>query len=396
MQWKQRITDVQKHLIQEKIDGWLLFDFLGQNSLARDFLQTPSDHLITRRFFYWIPVRGEPIKLLHVLEPHVLDHLPGKKGHYLKWQELQSSLKEILKDSKKVAMEYSPNNAIPYLSKVDAGMVDLVRSCQVEVVSSGGFLQYYTCILSDGQLKSHLDAAEFLDGTVAKTWEMIAAHIKRSKTINECSVRSFIASEFEKNGYITEGLPICAVNAHSADPHFEPFKNGSSEIKKGDFVLIDLWCKKKAPGSIYGDITRVGFAGLEPTPRHKEIFSIVRNAQRQATEFVKDRWKNKELIRGFEVDQVCRRAIEKAGYGQYFTHRTGHNIYTKNHGPGAHIDSLETNDVRPLVPQTCFSIEPGIYLPGEFGVRCEYDVYLNSDGSIRVTGGSQDAITCFL
>lgn len=396
MQWEQRIADVQKRLTYEKIDGWLLFDFLGQNSLARNFLQIDSHQLSTRRFFYWIPAKGEPVKLLHVIEPHVLNHLPGKQLNYLKWQELQSSLKEIVKDSKAVAMEYSPNNAIPYLSKVDGGMVDLVRSCGVEVVSSGGFLQYYTCILSDEQLRSHLDATDFLDSTVAKAWEMIAVHLKGSKTIDEYSVRSFIAYEFEKNGYITKGLPICAVNEHSADPHFEPQIVGSSAIKKGDFVLIDLWCKKKVPGSIYGDITRVGFAGTEPTSRHKEIFSIVRNAQRQATEFVEKRWKSKELIRGFEIDQVCRSVIEKAGYGQYFTHRTGHNIYTDDHGPGAHIDSLETNDVRPLVPQTCFSIEPGIYLPGEFGVRCEYDVYLHPEGTILVTGGSQDAITCFL
>ena len=395
MDWAERISDVQRHLSDEKIDGWLLFDFLGQNGLARDFLQIDPHHLITRRFFYWIPQKGEPVQLVHVIEPHVLEHLPGKKISYLKWQELEGRLKEILQGSKKVAMEYSPQNAIPYLSKVDGGMIDLVRSCHVEVVSSGGFLQYYTCVLSQEQLRSHLDAADFLDQTVAKAWKMIGEHIQKLQPIHEYAVRMFIADEFEKNGYSTEGLPICAVNAHSADPHFEPKKEGSSPIKKGDFVLIDLWCKKKAPGSIYGDITRVGFAGDTPTPRHQEIFSIVREAQRQATLYVEKKWKAQEVIRGCDVDQVCRRVIEEAGYGQYFTHRTGHNIYTKDHGPGAHIDSLETNDVRPLISQTCFSIEPGIYLPGEFGVRCEYDVYLNPDGTIRVTGGSQDAITLF-
>ena len=246
MHWAERISDVQRHLSDEKIDGWLLFDFLGQNGLARDFLQIDPHHLITRRFFYWIPQKGEPVQLVHVIEPHVLEHLPGKKIHYLKWQELESRLKEILQNSKKVAMEYSPHNAIPYLSKVDGGMIDLVRSCHVEVVSSGGFLQYYTCVLSQGQLQSHLDAADFLDQTVAKAWKMIGEHLKRSQPIHEYAVRMFIADEFEKNGYSTEGLPICAVNAHSADPHFEPKKEGSSPIKKGDFVLIDLWCKKES------------------------------------------------------------------------------------------------------------------------------------------------------
>lgn len=393
MQWKERIADVQKHLAKEKIDGWLLFDFVGQNSLARDFLQINPHQLTTRRYFYWIPVSGEPIQLLHVIEPHVLEHLPGKKMHYLKWQELEEALGQILKGAKTVAMEYSPNNAIPYLSKVDGGMIDLVRKFHVEVVSSGSFLQYYTCLLSEQQLKSHLKAAAFLDQTVAKAWDHIGSSLKEGKRIDEYAVRSFIADQFEMAGYITEGLPICAVNAHSADPHFEPLKEGSSEIKKGDFILIDLWCKSKESGSVYADITRVGFAGKEPTARHQEIFSIVRSAQRTATEFVAKKWKAREKIRGCDVDMVCREVIEKAGFGKYFTHRTGHNIYTKDHGPGAHIDSLETNDLRPLIEKTCFSIEPGIYLPNEFGVRCEYDVYLHPDGSIEVTGGIQDCIT---
>ena len=396
MDWGKRIADVQSHLQQEQIDGWLLFDFHGQNPLARDFLQVSPDHLITRRYFYWIPSRGEPIQLLHQIEPHVLEHLPGSKISYLTYQELESSLKHILKGAKTVAMEYSPRNAIPYLSKVDAGMVELVRSFQIDVVSSGGFLQYYTCVLTDEQLVTHLDAAAFLDRTAAKTWDMIASHLKASQPIDEHGVRTFIASEFKQHGYSAEALPICAVNAHSANPHFEPAQTGSSPIKKGDLVLIDLWCKKTVPGSIYGDITRIGFAGPRPTPRHEEIFSLVRKAQQVATEYVAKRWKAREKILGCEVDQVCRQVIEEGGYGPYFTHRTGHNIYTQDHGPGTHIDSLETCDTRPLIPRTCFSIEPGIYLPGEFGIRCEYDIYLNPNGSIQVTGGSQDEITCLL
>lgn len=393
MAWEERISDVQRHLSQEKMDGWLLYDFLGQNSLAREFLQIPSDQLITRRLFYWIPVRGEPVRLVHAIEPHVLDHLSGKKLTYFKWEQLHSNLKALLNGSKCVAMEYSPNNAIPYLSKVDGGMIDLVRSCGAEVVSSGSFLQYYTCVFSEKQLKSHLAAADFLDETAAKAWEMIGRSIRDAKPVDEYGVSRWIAEQFEQNGYHMEGMPICAVNAHSADPHFEPQKTGSAQIKRGDWVLIDLWCKQKESGSVYGDITRVAFAGSAPTARHQEIFSLVRRAQQEATVYVEQKWKAGETIRGCDVDRVCRRVIEEAGYGEFFTHRTGHNIYTKDHGPGAHIDSLETCDERVLIPKTCFSIEPGIYLPGEFGVRCEYDVYLNPDGTIRVTGGVQNSIT---
>jgi Xaa-Pro dipeptidase len=396
MDWGARIQDVQKHLQKDKIDGWLLYDFVGNNPLARDFLKLDPELLVTRRFFYWIPAKGEPIKVQHMIEQHVLDDLPGSKLTYLKWQELEAQLKKVLHGSKTVAMEYSPRCAIPYLSKVDAGMVDLVRTFGVEVVSSASFLQNYTCVLDDEQLKTHLEATTFLDKTVAVAWEKISSALKSGTKINEYQVRQFIAAQMEANGFMTEGQPICAVNAHSADPHYEPPKDGSSEIKKGDFVLIDLWCKKKHPRAIYGDICRVGVADVAATPKQKEVFSIVRAAQKAATDFVIDRYKKGMALKGYEVDQVSRKIIEEKGYGQYFTHRTGHNIYTKDHGPGAHIDSLETLDLRQLIPHICFSIEPGIYLPGEFGIRLEYDVYLGDGGNVRITGGVQEKIEILL
>ncbi len=394
MDFQERIKDVQKHLVKEKIDGWLLYDFHGINTLARDFLKIDPELLISRRFFYWIPAVGTPIKILHVIEPHVLSHLPGATEHYLKWQELEAALQNVLKSAQTVAMEYSPRNAIPCLSKVDAGTVELVRSFNIAVVSSASFLQYYTCTLDAEQLKSHKEAADFLDKVVALAWKKIADALLTSQPINEHQVRIFIAEHMDEHGFMTEGLPICAVNAHSADPHFEPLKEGSAQIKKGDFILIDLWCKKKHPRAVYADITRVAVAASSPTARQQEIFTIVREAQRSATEFVMSRYQAGKGLKGFEVDQVCRSVIEEKGYGPYFTHRTGHNIYTKDHGPGAHIDSLETLDLRELIPHTCFSIEPGIYLPQEFGIRLEYDVYLGSDGKAEVTGGIEDELLC--
>ena len=260
MDWRVRIQDVQKHLVKEKLDGWLLYDFHGLNSLARDFLKIDPETLITRRFFYWIPAKGMPSKIQHVIEPNVLSALPGETLSYLKWQELEAQLKTVLKGVKTVAMEFSPRGAIPYLSKVDAGTIDLIRSFQVDVVSSASFLQYYTCVLDEEQLKMHLEACAFLDRTAAAAWEKISDALRKGIKINEYQVRQFIAEQMTAHGFITEGLPICAVNAHSADPHFEPKKENSSEIKKGDFVLIDLWCKKKHPRAVYGDITRVAVA----------------------------------------------------------------------------------------------------------------------------------------
>ena len=216
--------------------------------------------------------------------------------------------------------------------------------------------------------KSHLDATLFLDKVVGDAWDKIADAVRKGTSINEHEVRMFIADQMTAHGFVTEGLPICAVNAHSADPHFEPQKQGSSEIKRGDFVLIDLWCKKKHSKAVYGDITRVAVADSSSTERQREIFSIVRAAQKSATDLVIDRYARGISLKGFEVDAACRKVIEDKGYGKYFTHRTGHNIYTKDHGPGAHIDSLETQDLRELIPHTCFSIEPGIYIPGEFGI----------------------------
>ncbi len=396
MDWRAKIRDVQNHLAAEKIDGWLLYDFNGMNTLARDFLNIGQEELITRRFFYWVPAKGEPIKILHVIEPHVIAELPGTVLSYLKWQELEANLGKVLRGSKSVAMEYSPRNAIPYLSKVDAGMADLVRSFNVEVVSSGSFLQFYTCILDEEQYAMHKEAANLLDKTVGQAWEKISSSLKQGSKINEYQVQQFIAQQIVSQGFMAEAFPIVGVNAHSADPHYEPSKEKSSEIKKGDFVLIDLWCKKKHPKAIYGDICRVAVADTKPTEKQKEIFSIVRAAQKGATEFVIERYAKAEPLKGFEVDLVSRKIIEDKGYGKYFTHRTGHNIYTKDHGPGAHIDSLETQDLRELIPRTCFSIEPGIYLPNEFGIRLEYDVFLGDRGRVEVNGGFQDEILSLL
>lgn len=387
-----KIAHVQQLLKEAKIDGWLLYDFHKRNPLAITFLEIPHEQHLTRRFYYWIPAQGQPIKIVHKIESHVLDKWPGEKMVYLEWELLDKCVADVLKGSKTVAMEFSPYNAIPYVSLVDAGVVDLVRKQGVEVVSSSGFSQYFTCVWDEFQYKSHCKAAEVLEISVESAWQYIQTSLSSGKCITEYDVQQKILEQFALHGCISDGDPICAVNAHSSDPHYAPAKLGCSKIQKGDFVLIDLWCKQNHPRAVYADITRVAVADTKPSKRQNEIFSIVRQAQKAATEFVRDRFRANHKVFGFEVDDVCRKVIQKAGYGEYFTHRTGHNIHVDAHGPGTHMDNLETKDTRPILAGTCFSIEPGIYLPEEFGVRLEYDVYVSQERVIQVTGGVQDEI----
>lgn len=292
-------------------------------------------------------------------------------------------------------MEYSPRNAIPYISKVDAGTVDLIRSFGIEVVSSADLLQVSTSVWDEEQLQLHLEAAEVLDHAVGKAWDLIAYSLKSRIPISEYDVQQFILAEFERQHCICEDPPICAVNAHAANPHYTPDAHSNVFIKADDFILIDLWCKKKGPRAVYADITRVGVAAAEATTKQQHIFNIVRNARDAAMELLTNRFSQGIPIMGWEVDQACRDIIQAVGYAEFFTHRTGHNIGERDHGDGANIDNFETKDTRLLLPKTCFSIEPGIYLPGEFGIRLEHDVYVEADGrSVRITGGLQKEIIC--
>lgn len=391
-----KIEEVKKHLAQEKIDGWLLYDFHGSNSLAHTFLEIPPETPTTRRFFYWIPLKGSPIKIVHAIESHVLDRWPGEKRTYSSWQSLEEELKKLLIGQKKVAMEYSPKNAIPYLSKVDAGTVDLIRSFGVEVVSSANFLSYFTAVLTEAQGQGQIRAGKSLDRIVNDTWQWIEKKLQKNQKITEYDVQQKIVADFAASDLVTDAYPIVAVNEHSADPHYTPQRTTSSIIQKGDWILIDLWAKEKHPGSVFADMTRVGFAALHPTAKQQEIFHIVREAQTAATELVKSHFATHKPLKGFEVDDAAREIIREAGYGEFFIHRTGHNIETSVHGSGTHMDNLEMHDERLVLAGTAFSIEPGIYLPGSFGVRLEYDLYVHQNGLIEIIGGEQNAIVTLL
>jgi Xaa-Pro dipeptidase len=387
-----KINDLQRTLRQQQLDGWLLYDFRRNNELACAFLEIPPESLLTRRFFYWIPAEGTPIKIVSAIEPDHLNHLPGNKQLFRTWQELESQIETLLRGKKRIAMEYSPRNANPYVSKVDAGTADLVRCCGVELVSSADLLQPFTSLWTPAQLASHYAAAKVLDETDAKAWRFISEKLRSQQPVTEYDVQQFILQQFAANNCHSEGAPICAVNAHAADPHYTPAAENSSTIAPGDFVLIDLWCKQKIPQAVYADITRVAVAAAAPTELQSTIFTIVREAQEAGTALVQERYSQQKPLMGWEVDQACRQHIASKGYGEFFIHRTGHNIGIRDHGDGAHLDNYETQDHRQLIAGTCFSVEPGIYLPGNFGVRLEYNIYLHPSGQIEITGGIQNHI----
>jgi Xaa-Pro aminopeptidase len=368
-------------------DGWLLYDFRGLNILARRVLNIAPDAHTTRRWFYFIPAQGEPRKLLHRIEPHSLDHVPGSAKSYLRWQELEAGVKELLTGARKVAMEYVPRNANPYISRVDAGTVELVRSFGVEVLPSGDLVQLFEACWDDEQWAQHLEAAKHTRSAYDAAFDFIRQRVRQHGSVRETEVQQCILEHFKKHNLVTDHPPIVGVGPHSGDPHYAPGPDSDAPMKEGDFVLIDLWAKLDKPRAVYSDLTWTCFVGREVPQKYTDIFQVVARARDAAIAKVKDAFASRRVLQGWEVDQAARDVIEKAGYGQYFCHRTGHSIGQETHGNGANMDNLETREERRVLPRTCFSVEPGIYLP-EFGVRSEVNVFVDKESNVHVTGGA--------
>ncbi len=373
-----RIAAVQQALrTQGAVDGWLFYDFRGSDPLSYRVLLLDSSMHVTRRWYYWIPSEGTPRKLLHRIEPHVLDQLPGETDYYVSWEQQRELLARVLHGCRRIAMQYSPLNAVPYVSRVDAGTIELVRTFGLEVVSSADLIQTFEAVWTDRQLESHQYAAAALRRIVDEAFAHVAEAVIQNRGLTEYGLQQFILGRIRKAGMVTSSAPIAAVNAHSADPHYGPGPTGSLKIQRDDLVLIDLWAKRAEAGSVYADITWTAYAGVHVPVKHREIFELVRRGRDAALEFVRTQLQAGHRPYGFEVDAACRGVIDAAGYGDRFVHRTGHSIGEEVHGNGANIDGLETHDTRRLMPRTCFSIEPGIYLPGEFGIRSELDAYVS-------------------
>ena len=381
-----KLNEIQAALRERKFDGWLFYDHHHRDSIAYSVLGLRTEMMVTRRWFYLIPANGDPRKLVHRIESHHLDSLPGSKQEYSSWQELWENLKTILASCQTLAMQYSPNNLVPYIGLVDAGTIELVRSFGKNIVSSGDLVSQFEAAWSEEQIRSHFAARDSIDKVTAEAFREIGRRV-RNGGANEYQIQQWILEAFRRESVSTEDPPVVAVNQHTADPHYSPQAAGSSAIKEGDFVLLDIWGKKNIPDAVYYDITWTGFVGQNPSDKQRQVFAIVRDARDAGIQAVQSSIAAGKKIAGWQVDNATRESITQAGYAKYFVHRTGHSIGSSVHGNGANMDNLETKDEREIIPNTCFSIEPGIYLP-EFGVRSEVNMLVRK-GAAEVTGKIQ-------
>jgi Xaa-Pro aminopeptidase len=380
------LAAIQEALREEGLDGWLFFDHHQRDPLAYRVLGLPALHA-TRRWYYFVPASGEPRGLVHRIEPHNLDAVPGAKALYSGWAAQREGLTQLLRGAQTVAMQYSPECAIPYVAMVDAGTIELVQSLGVRVVSSANLIQLFEARWSEEQFELHLEAGRLVDEIRRQAFARIGHHLRSGQRVSEYDIQQFIRRRFTEDGLWTDHGPIVAVNENASNPHYEPTAEVSREIRPGDCVLIDLWAKLDRPQAVFYDITWCGFCGSNPPAEYQNIFAIDCRARDRGVETVQKAIAAGQDLRGFQVDDAVRGVIAGAGYGDYFVHRTGHSIGMEVHGAGVNLDNLETHDVRRVIPGVCFSIEPGIYLP-QFGVRTEVDVFIAGDGA-RVTGEIQ-------
>jgi Xaa-Pro dipeptidase len=381
------LESIQSALREAKIDGWLFYDHHHRDPLAYRILGLDESLHVTRRWFYLIPAHGEPRKLVHRIEMGRLDTLPGTRSEYSTWQELEKGLAAMLADCTRIAMQYSPRNAIMYVSMVDAGTIEVLRGMGKEIVSSADLASQFEAVLTDEQMASHYAAQQAIDGILAECFREMGGRVRNSGT-TELAMAEWLREAMLREGLTWEGHgPDVSVNRNSSDQHYEPTAENTQPIRVGDFVLIDIWARKNSPGTVFYDITWTGVVGRDPSDREQQVFETVTAARDAAIRVVEKAFAEGRPISGWQADDAARQVIQAAGFGDYFTHRTGHNIGTEIHGSGAHLDNFETQDERRILPNTCFSVEPGIYLP-EFGVRSEIDM-MTRPREARVTGRIQ-------
>jgi len=389
------LSAIQDALRERNIDAWLFYDHHHRDPISYRVLGLPDGLMVTRRWYYLIPAQGDPVKLVHKIESGHLDTLPGTKKQYAGWQELFDSLKQMLAPYRDVAMQYSPNNFVFTISMVDAGTADMIRGLGKNIISAADLIAQFEATLTEEQIQSHFAARDVIDAVTAAAFQEIGRRVRDGGT-HEHEIQQFFMEAFERENMVTDDPPIVAVNANSGNPHYEPGASHPVPIREGDFVLLDVWAKKNTAGAVFYDITWVGIVGKAPSDRQRQIFKIVSEARDIGVKTVQDAVaavssnSATKPIAGWEVDHAVRNHIKQAKFGEYFIHRTGHSIGTEVHSNGANMDDLEIHDERRILPNSLFSIEPGIYLP-EFGVRLEVDVLVRP-GSAEVTGKIQREI----
>lgn len=385
------IEAVQQALQDDKLDGWLLYDFHGSNPIASRLVGlASSSKMATRRWYYLIPATGSPRGLVHAIEPHNLDAVPGEKHAYAGREQLSAGLRDLVAGVRRVAMEYSPRNAIPYVSRVDAGTVEAVRDQGVEVVSSGDLVQRFEAVWTDEVLATHVAASERLYRIKDRAFDLIRHRLAGGGTLTELDVQTAMMQWFEEEGLTTDAPPTVAAQENAGNPHYVPTREGTRAIGPRELVLIDLWGKLPRSGAVFADITWVAFTGRAVPDEYASAFAAARAGRDAAIELVQSAKREGKELRGYEVDRACRTVIEQAGYGAQFIHRTGHSLGEQVHGNGVHMDDYETHDDRRLIPGTGFTIEPGIYTE-RFGVRTEINMFVG-EREARVTGPLQEKI----
>jgi Xaa-Pro dipeptidase len=390
------VEEIAAALAESSFDGWLFCDFRHSDPIAYRLLGLPDDLITTRRWFYYVPAHGRARGLVSAVEPRRLDSLPGEKLVYRRGDEIASQLALLIGGAALVAMNYSPRCAIPYVSRVDAGTLEIVRGLGVEVISAADLIQRFEATLTSDAIASHRRAVSALRLIVDESFAQVAAIIRANESISEAGLQAFVMSRFAQRGLVADHPPIVAVGAHSADPHFAPHPADGVQIKRGDLLLVDLWAKEKTPDSIYGDLTWMGYVGETVPDEHQHIFSIVAKARNAAIALIQERVAASLPVSGREADSAARAVIAAAGFAEFFLHRTGHSIGREVHGNGANLDSFETDDHRKLLDRTCFSVEPGIYLAGRFGVRSEIDMVIENGAATVTASAIQNEIVPLL
>jgi Xaa-Pro aminopeptidase len=383
------IARIQSALVAEKLDGWLLYDFRGTNAIAEGLVGLTGQH-VTRRWFYFIPASGTPRKLNHAIEANKLNALPGDRTIYAGRGPLVDGLKAILAGAKTIAMEYSANNDIPYISRVDAGTIELIRSMGITVVSSGDLVGQFEAAWNEAEIATHRTASEKLYRIKDRTFEYVQAKMQAGTALTEYVVQQEMVKFFGEEGLIADNPPIVGAQENAGDPHYGPTQDKSRTINPNEVLLLDLWGKLPTPGAVYADITWCGFTGETPTEQIAKAFATIVAGRNAAIDLVETRVAAGQVVRGFEVDRICRDTIAAAGYGEFFVHRTGHSLGIEVHGNGVHMDDYETRDDRKLLPGTGFTIEPGIYTK-TFGVRTEINMVVG-EKKATVTGACQSEL----
>jgi Xaa-Pro aminopeptidase len=383
------IDAVQRALKDEKLDGWLLYDFHGSNPIATRIAGL-GGKMATRRWYYLVPAEGAPRGLVHAIERHNLDALPGTKTPYAGREQLSAGVRQLLSGMKRIAMEYSPGNAIPYLSRVDAGTVETVRQQGIEVVSSGDLVQRFEAIWNDEALATHVAASERLYRVKDRAFALVRERMAAGEAPTEIEVQDAMMGWFNEEGLVTDAPPIVAAQEHAGNPHYAPSRDVPRTIRPNEIVLLDLWGKLTAPGAVFADITWVGYTGPRVPDEYARAFAAARDGRDAAVELVQSAVREGRDLRGYQVDRACREVLDRAGYGALFIHRTGHSLGEEVHGNGVHMDDYETHDDRRLIPGTGFTIEPGVY-SDRFGVRTEITIFVG-EKEARVTGPRQQEI----